>query len=67
MVRILRTSSFFARLHPVSEYQMAWDGSSRKAYTEHINLLPYGRRPFELGCTGTTLNMSKLETNDACK
>jgi len=63
--KIPRTSSFFARLHPVSEYQMAWDCSSRKAYTEHINLDPYGRRPSALGSTRTTLNMSKLETNDA--
>ena len=60
--KIPRTSSFFARLHPVLEYQMAWDG---KAYMEHINLDPYGRRPSALGCIRTTLNMLKLETNDA--
>jgi len=58
-------SSFFARLHPVVENQMAWDGSSRKDYTEHINLDPYGRRPSALGYMRTTLNMLKLETNNA--
>jgi len=63
MARFPRTSGFVAHLHQVSEYQMAWDGASRMAYTEHINLDPYGRRP--LGRTRTTFNMSKLETNDA--
>jgi len=61
MARFQRTSSSFARLHPVSECQMAWDGSSRKAYTERINPDPYGRRPSALGCTRTTPNISKLE------
>ena len=61
MAKFPRTSSFLARLHPVLEYQMAWDGSSRKAYTERINPDPYGRRPSALGCTRTTPNISKLE------
>ena len=64
MARFPRTSGFVAHLHQVSEYQMAWDGASRMAYTEHINLDPYGRRPSALGCTRSTPNMSKPETND---
>jgi len=39
----------------------------KKACTEHINLDPYGRRPSALGCIRTTLNILKLETNDASK
>jgi len=62
---IPENEQFFARLQPVLEYQMAWDDSSRKAYTEHINLDPYGRRPSALRCIRNTLNMLKLETNDA--
>ena len=61
MARFPRTSSSSARLHLVSEWQMAWEGSLRRAYTEHTNLDPHGRRPSALGCTRTTPNMSKLK------
>ena len=53
MVRFPKTSSFFARLQQDSKCQMAWDVSSRKAYTEHTNPDPYVRRPSAPGCTRT--------------
>jgi len=65
MARFPRTSSFFVCFHLVSEYQRAWDGSSRRAYTVHTNPDPYEERPSALGCMRTTPNMSKLATNDA--
>ena len=45
----------------VHMYKYTYIYISRKAYTERINLDPYGRRPSALGCTRTTPNMSKLK------
>jgi len=53
----------FVRLHLVSEYQRASDGSSKRVYTAQTNPDPYGQRPSALGCIRTTPNMSKLERN----
>jgi len=58
---IPENEQFFCSSPPGSEWQMAWEGSLRRAYTEHTNLDPYGRRPSALGCTRTTPNMSKLK------
>jgi len=55
---------FFCLPHLVWECQRAWDDSSRRAFTEHTNLDPYGRRLSALRCIRTTTNMSKQETND---
>ena len=62
---ILENEQFFCSLPPGLRVPDGMGGSSRKAYTEHINLDPYGRRLSALECIRTTLNMLKLETNDA--
>jgi len=55
------SGTMIVRLHLVSEYQRASDGLSRRVYKAHTNPDPYGQRPFALGGTRTTPNMSKLE------
>jgi len=62
---IPENEQFFCSPSPGFRVPDGMDGSSRKAYTEHINLDPHGRRPSALGCIRTTLNMLKLETNGA--